>query len=95
MNKAIWAAPLLALGVVGLIGCDAMTGSGDGITGAMLVDAGADSPNWITHGRTYDEQRFPPLDQINAETVGGLGSLIFGLRRRATRPRRAGSRSAE
>ena len=28
--------------------------------------------NWLAFGRTYDEQRFSPLDQINRGNVGGL-----------------------
>jgi hypothetical protein len=28
---------------------------------------------WLTYGRTYDEQRFSPLKQINADTIGKLG----------------------
>lgn len=33
----------------------------------------ADPGNWLAHGRTYDEQRFSPLDQINADNVQDLG----------------------
>lgn len=36
----------------------------------ILAAAPAD---WLTYGRTYDEQRFSPLNQINADTVGKLG----------------------
>jgi len=28
---------------------------------------------WLSHGRTYDEQRFSPLSQVNTQTVGKLG----------------------
>lgn len=28
---------------------------------------------WLTYGFTYDEQRYSPLDQINSESVSGLG----------------------
>src|SRR5690606_31282147 len=28
---------------------------------------------WMSHGRTYSEQRFSPLDQINTENVSELG----------------------
>ena len=35
------------------------------IDDARLVAANADSANWLTYGRTYDEQRFSPLRQIN------------------------------
>src|SRR6201982_2616814 len=43
-----------------------------------------DSADWSMHGRSYDEQRFSPLKQINAETVGKLGlvwSHEFGTNR--------------
>ncbi|WP_435418841.1 PQQ-dependent dehydrogenase, methanol/ethanol family [Parerythrobacter aurantius] len=44
-----------------------------GIDSARLVNAGADTANWISHGRTYDEQRFSPLDSVNRENVAQLG----------------------
>lgn len=31
------------------------------------------STDWLTYGRTYDEQRYSPLSQINRDTVSGLG----------------------
>jgi quinohemoprotein ethanol dehydrogenase len=36
------------------------------------ISAAADG-DWLTYGRTYDEQRFSPLTQINRATVGKLG----------------------
>ncbi|MXP30658.1 PQQ-dependent dehydrogenase, methanol/ethanol family [Erythrobacter jejuensis] len=44
-----------------------------GIDSVRLLNAGEDSGNWITHGRTYSEQRFSPLSQVNQGTVGELG----------------------
>ena len=38
---------------------------------AAILNAGNDS--WLTHGRTYSEQRHSPLDSINADTVENLG----------------------
>ncbi|MCP5093231.1 MAG: PQQ-dependent dehydrogenase, methanol/ethanol family [Gammaproteobacteria bacterium] len=38
-----------------------------------LVGADNDASNWLTHGRTYNEQRFSPLAQINRDNVGELG----------------------
>jgi quinohemoprotein ethanol dehydrogenase len=32
-----------------------------------------DSSNWLMYGRTYDDHRFSPLNQINEQTVGRLG----------------------
>ncbi len=50
---------------------------GDGIDNDALLNAGADTANWITYGRDYSEQRFSPLDQINTENVGELGLAWF------------------
>ncbi len=33
----------------------------------------ADPQNWLSTGRTYDEQRHSPLDQVSTETIGDLG----------------------
>jgi quinohemoprotein ethanol dehydrogenase len=40
---------------------------------AALRAADADRDNWLTYGRTYGEQRFSPLTQINEQSVGTLG----------------------
>lgn len=40
---------------------------------ARMLAASDDSENWLTHGRTYSEQRFVPLTGINSENVGQLG----------------------
>jgi len=52
-------------------------GAGEGVTAAMLVAADGDAANWISHGRTYSEQRYSPLDRINRDTVGNLGLAWF------------------
>ncbi|MCG3169837.1 MAG: Quinohemoprotein alcohol dehydrogenase ADH IIB [Pseudomonadales bacterium] len=39
---------------------------------ARLRTADEDPANWITHGRTWGEQRFSPLAQIDASNVGRL-----------------------
>jgi PQQ-dependent dehydrogenase (methanol/ethanol family) len=36
------------------------------------ISAG-EAANWLSHGRTYSEQRFSPLTQINADNAGDLG----------------------
>ncbi|MCG8443646.1 MAG: PQQ-dependent dehydrogenase, methanol/ethanol family [Caulobacterales bacterium] len=41
-----------------------------GVDGALLADPPA--ADWPGHGRGYGEQRFSPLDQINADTVADL-----------------------
>ena len=40
---------------------------------SALRAADADSANWLSYGRTYSEQRFSPLHQINEHTVAALG----------------------
>ena len=42
-----------------------------------IIAAGTDGANWLTTGRTYDEQRHSPLEAINRETVGRLGLAWF------------------
>lgn len=38
-----------------------------------LINANQEPGNWMTHGRTYDEQRYSPIDQINDKNVSRLG----------------------
>ena len=38
---------------------------------------GVEPGQWVSTGRTWDEQRFSPLDQINVDTVDGLGLAWF------------------
>jgi quinohemoprotein ethanol dehydrogenase len=38
-----------------------------------LVEAGKDTANWMSYGRTYDEQRYSPLTSINDKNVNGMG----------------------
>ncbi|MCX7676852.1 MAG: PQQ-dependent dehydrogenase, methanol/ethanol family, partial [Alteraurantiacibacter sp.] len=61
---------LAACAALALTACGASDGR---IDGDALVNAAADTANWITYGRDYAEQRFSPLDQINTETVKDLG----------------------
>src|SRR6478609_6965177 len=40
---------------------------------ANLASADQDSANWLMYGRTYDDHRFSPLNQINEQSVAKLG----------------------
>ena len=40
---------------------------------SRIVNADREPGNWMTYGRTYDEQRFSPLNQINDRDVSQLG----------------------
>ena len=43
------------------------------VDGNRIINADSEPGNWLTHGRTYDEQRYSPLAQINAGNVSNLG----------------------
>jgi alcohol dehydrogenase (cytochrome c)/quinohemoprotein ethanol dehydrogenase len=47
------------------------------VDAARLASADTEPGQWMAHGRTYGEQRFSPLDQINTSTVGRLGLAWF------------------
>jgi alcohol dehydrogenase (cytochrome c)/quinohemoprotein ethanol dehydrogenase len=42
------------------------------VNGSRIVAADREPGNWMTHGRTYSEQRFSPLKQINDRNVSQL-----------------------
>ncbi len=43
-----------------------------GINTARIAAADAEPGNWLSHGRTYDEQRYSPLASLNADNVADL-----------------------
>ena len=43
------------------------------ISGSRIGNADSEPGNWLAHGRTYDEQRYSPLTEINTETATDLG----------------------
>ncbi len=43
------------------------------VNAQRLRAADKEPGNWMSHGRTYSEQRFSPLAQINAKNVSSLG----------------------
>jgi PQQ-dependent dehydrogenase (methanol/ethanol family) len=45
---------------------------------ARVLAAGGDPDNWLAYGRTYDEQRFSPLTDVNDGNVARLG-LAFAV----------------
>ncbi len=42
------------------------------VTDERLVNAGKNTADWLIYGRTYDSQRYSPLDQINTKNVSKL-----------------------
>jgi len=67
----------VALAGYSMAGSAAADGPG-AIDQARLEAADSDADNWLGYGRTYDEQRFSPLEQINAANVGEL-SVAWAL----------------
>ena len=43
------------------------------VDAARLLAAESEPGNWMSYGRTYSEQRFSPLQQVNTDNVGKLG----------------------
>ena len=44
---------------------------------SRILNADREPENWMTYGRTYDEQHFSPLRQINEQNVGQLGLVWY------------------
>ncbi len=74
----------LALGLVALIvaSCHSKSGAGEksqeafhpaNVDETRLLHADQEPGNWMSYGRSYNEQRFSPLKEINDRTVGQLG----------------------
>ncbi len=65
---------LLALTMVSaLAACGTTGGKNAAVDDAMLLAGSPDGANWLSYGRTYDEQRFSPLTQVSDSNVGQLG----------------------
>jgi PQQ-dependent dehydrogenase (methanol/ethanol family) len=47
------------------------------VTDAMLLNAAKDEDNWLLNGRTYDNQRYSPLKQINPANVRRLAPVAI------------------
>jgi quinohemoprotein ethanol dehydrogenase len=48
------------------------------VDAARLLAADAEPGQWLSHGRTYGEQRFSPLAQIDTSNVAELGLAWYG-----------------
>ena len=80
MRRSAW---LLVFWSACVAGCVILVACRSSNFSSSTTGAG-DSADWSMHGRSYDEQRFSPLKQINAENVGKLGlvwSHEFGTNR--------------
>ena len=77
---------ILALGVYDTRSPSAQQKPGDAVSkrarpadvdGARIVAADREPGNWMSHGRTYSEQRFSPLKQITDRNIGELGLVWY------------------
>ncbi|MDR2216264.1 MAG: hypothetical protein LBE59_10575, partial [Nevskiaceae bacterium] len=74
MRKARW----IAIAVLGCsLACFAACQRGaspaaaqGGVTEKRLADADSEPGQWLSVGRTHDEQRYSPLTQITPDNVG-------------------------
>jgi PQQ-dependent dehydrogenase (methanol/ethanol family) len=64
---------LMVAAFLASFGCARPTEDATRATTARIMNADREPEVWLTHGRTYGEQRFSPLEQIRADTVGSLG----------------------
>jgi PQQ-dependent dehydrogenase (methanol/ethanol family) len=55
----------------------ALSGTVANVNTNRVLSADAEPQNWLVHGRTYDEQRYSPLMQINQENIASLGLAWF------------------
>ena len=74
MSSNFVRAALIAAAAGAALSVAACAGRGPAdVDGARIAAADREPGNWMSHGRTYDEQRFSPLDKINADNVKDLG----------------------
>lgn len=81
MKRSEWTGGLLVLVLMTLLGC--AVGSEDGsepapmaaaaVDAERLMNADAEPGSWMSYGRTYNEQRFSPLEKINDQNASELG----------------------
>ncbi len=70
--RAISVAITLAAAALALGACHKPSGAG-AVDGQRIIEADKHPGDWVSYGRTYDEQRFSPLTQITDQNVGRLG----------------------
>jgi alcohol dehydrogenase (cytochrome c) len=60
---------ILLIGVAGLAGVPALAAD---VTSDRLINADKEPHNWLMNHRTYDAQRYSPLDKVNKDNIKGL-----------------------
>ncbi len=78
MGMARIALFVATIGSLALAACSDSPTTFGAIDEERLLDAENDPDNWLSHGRTYAEDRFSPLSDINTDNVEHLG-LAFAI----------------
>ena len=67
---------ILSIGLFSLFLSD-VHGADFQVNGDSIKESENNSQEWLSHGRTYDEQRFSELNQVNTENIDRLGIEWF------------------
>jgi quinohemoprotein ethanol dehydrogenase len=81
-RSAPWARPVVAAAAAALLSVvavvsQARAAAAPPVDSKSLLAAADDRSEWLTYGRTYDEQRFSPLASIDTGNVKNLGLAWF------------------
>ena len=86
-QRPVWMMAPLALLVMALIGppgflraqqkASVSGAKAAEVSGERIDHADREAGNWMTHGRTYSEQRFSPLTAVNDKNISRLGLAWF------------------
>ena len=63
----------VAIAVLSLTACSSALPPPSRTDTQRIIAADTEPGSWLTHGRTYGEQRFSPLAKVTTQTVGRLG----------------------
>ena len=74
MHTFLWT---LSGAMLAFVSCPPACAEGLPVDARRIVSAPTNTAEWLTYGRTYDGQRYAPLELINAQNVQGLGLAWF------------------
>src|SRR5580698_9578537 len=72
MGRNVLSGLALVVALAGLWACKPAAPAAGAVDAARLTAASGNA-EWLSYGKDYSEQRFTPLDQVNATNVGQLG----------------------
>lgn len=72
-GRLLMTLPMIAVPMMALSNCMPVSLAADSAATRQLVNAAATPGDWVTHGGTYEEQRYSQLDQVNGANVSSLG----------------------